>query len=473
MDIDALVAKYRAEPKGTGSPPAPSMVREPAAKSDEELGIDDGPIKAPVPKSTTGNALNAVGTVADDALDAVTGDNYTKARNAIANKVSPGAGDATAGDEAAFNAEHPVVESTARTAAAFSPVGVPAMEAKVLGAVAAPVLKAGVGLFAKGAPERATSRALTALTEDVKQTLKNRITEPRAQVRITKVLAEPEVRQAADNPGKLLEISQKGLQTNGDAARKGYAVLDKKGRGMPVADVVMPLQTLRAEMIARSEDPTAIARVERTISQFQRGMGADPAGVVPSADVREFLTKQVQNPGFGRGDPHVDPPPARAALQEMSGVLKDSLSAYAERHGGKTAAEAMQGLNDKITAYSLMEKSAVERLAKSQQAPGVGKALVGAAMGHKADGIGGMVGYGLGGPMGSLVGLGAAHYGAKAVPIADEILASPAAQKFAQAGVPTRVLSASQQAAQPIVEAVSRGDHEGAKRDLAALVFGQ
>lgn len=468
-DIDELLAKYSA--KGTGTPPAPSMVREPRAKTDEELGLDAGPVKAPAPRTVSTVAregANAIGTAADDALDAATGDLYTKGRNAVANAVAPGEGDKTAADEERFNAAHPYAEGTARAVGSMSPVGAPAMEGKVLGSVA----EYGAKKLAEGAPARATSRALAALTEDVKQTLKNRITEPSAQARITKVFADPAIRRAADNPARLLSLSQAGLAMNGDAAANTYAMLDKaatkagKPGGMDVVEVTAPLLKLRKEMIDRSEHPTAVATVDRIIDQFRGGIGRDPAARVPSAEVRQFLTKQIQNPGFGRGDPLSDPPPARAALQEMSGKLKDALDGYARRVGSPAAADALRGMNDKITAYSLMEKSATEQLAHSQQAPGPFKSLARAAMGHKAEGLGGALGYLAAGPAGSVVGAASGHLAAKAPAAVDEALAGPAMQRLAHSQIPPQILAATQ----PVIEALSRKDPDAAKAALVQAV---
>lgn len=493
FDVDDFLGEKKPEPKGTGTPPAPSMVREPRAKTDAELGLDAGPLKAERP------AVGLERLAPDDRSGAPAGPLEARkfAEDPVRN--DPLAGAIVAGIPAAGLG---ALAAPALAATGAAPLVARAGAGAIEGATAAklqggdPVTGAALGAalpvagkvagkatelvgdaaskFVQGAPERATNRALTALTEDVRQTLKNRITEPAAQARITKVFAQPEVRQAAENPGELLKLSGDGLKTSGEAAQKGYAMLDKSagakgGRpGMEVVDVTAPLLKLRKEMVDRSEHPTAIATVDRVIDQFRSGIGRDPAKPIPSADVRGFLTKQIQAPGFGRGDPLSDPPPARAALQEMSGVLKDSLTAYAKKNGGETAASAMSALNDKITAYSLMEKSATERLAKQQQAPGAFDAVKRAAMGHKAEGVGAALGYGMAGPLGSLAGAGVGHVVSKLPGAVDEALSNPAAQMFARGGV--RVEPLAHQAAIPVASAILRKDPDAATRELVKAV---
>lgn len=456
FDVDSFL---RTTDQGTATPPAPSLVRENRAKSDEELSIGRGP-----EYRATGarpgiefDAERGGGETAEERQARRDVNNPVKddwiAQQVIAGLPAMGAGKVAAAGAEALGAA-PLAVRTAGAAAEGATVaketGGNAGEGAALGAAiplagrvlrkGAEVASTGLRGLVGGAKERAIGRAQSVLTEDVRAGLKERITEPAALTRITKVLASPEVRAVASDPPKLMELAAKRGGELGEASQRGFAMLDKANPrgGMEVVDVTAPLLKLRKSFVDTSRDPAMAHAVDGLIDQFRGGLGRDPAAAIPSATVRKWLTEEIQGPGFGPGDPRFDPPPRRAALQEASGVIKDALANYARKHGGDTAAQAMQNINDQITAYKLMLRSATERTAKIHQAPGAFQRVTDALHGHKGEGLGALAGYHVAGLPGALLGGAAGRVAAQAPGALDEWLAqSPMAQRFAAAGVPT------------------------------------
>lgn len=333
--------------------------------------------------------------------------------------------------------------------------------------VAGTVAGKAIGKVVKGAVARSDDRAFKALGEDARQTVKTRLADQ--QHRITPVLKEPDVRGAAGKPGKMLDIAARELDASDAIATRVLTTLDKaSGGGMRVQDVTVPIYALRAEMVKNSENPTAIATVDRVIDQFRNGMGKDNNARVPSTKVREFLTKQVQRPGFDRGDPLNNPPPSQEAYQRMSGVLKDAIHGYAAKHGSADASAVLQKQWDRSTAFSVMQRAAKEQMAKQTGGENVVTKGMKLLMGNKGSGLGGAAGYYVGGPIGAAVGAGVGHLASKAAPKIDDALARPGGQAFGRGvagGLPTTL-------SQPVVDAVTAGDRRKAIDLIGTEVYG-
>lgn len=122
----------------------------PKGESDWAVASPEAVPVAPAPETNFGRRMlahvksgaNAVGTLATDALDAATGNYYSKVRNAGADllsmaghKIAPshiaeGAGQAAAANEQAFNTEHPILEGTARGIGYMAPTSEASMLAR-------------------------------------------------------------------------------------------------------------------------------------------------------------------------------------------------------------------------------------------------------------------------------------------------------------------------------------------------------
>ncbi len=107
------------------------------------------------------SGVNAVGTLATDVLDGASGGYYSKGRNAVANLISPGAGDNTAADEAAFNAAHPIAQGTASGIGYFAPTSEASMLARSAEAIGAKVAPAIAAKVAPVVSKVLTSRPVT------------------------------------------------------------------------------------------------------------------------------------------------------------------------------------------------------------------------------------------------------------------------------------------------------------------------
>lgn len=325
----------------------------------------------------------------------------------------------------------------------------------------------GIRGIAKGAARRVEDRDFKGLGEDVRQPLKTALGDQ--SVRVRDVLREPAIRGALGNPGKMVEATTAGLAETGAAAQATMQAADKAaGGGMRVKDVTAPLLALRSEMAKNSDHPTAVATLGRVIKQFEDGLGADPSQMVPTAKVREFLTNQLQKPGFARGL-QADPPPAQAALRNAAGVVKDSIEQHVRMALDPAAAAALQKLNDKSTAYAVILGAAQEQVSRGAQAPGAMTRIADFVKGHgplatAGGAIGGMVG----GLPGAVVGGAAGEAANRMAPVIDQGLATASGQLVARgAARATRTLSPA------IQSAITAGDHRKAVELMGQEVFGE
>lgn len=325
----------------------------------------------------------------------------------------------------------------------------------------------GVRGLAKGAAARVEDRAFKGLGEDVRQPLKTALGDQ--SVRVRDVLKEPAIRGALGNPGKMLEATSAGMAETGNAARPIMQAADKAaGGGMRVKDVTAPLLSLQSEMAKNSEHPAAVAALKRVIGQFESGLGSDPSQMVPTEKVREFLTNQLQKPGFARGL-HADPPPAQAALRRAAGVVKDSIESHVTMALDPKAAAALQALNDRTTAYAVIQGAAQEQVSRGAQAPGVMSRLGDLAKHHGiVAGAPAAVGALVGGIPGAIVGGAAGEAASRAAPVIDQALATKSGQWAARAAPrATRSLSPA------IQSAITAGDHRKAVEMMGQEVFGE
>lgn len=324
----------------------------------------------------------------------------------------------------------------------------------------------GVRKIVKGAPGRVEDRDFKGLGEDVRQPLKTALTDQ--SVRVRDVLREPGIRGALGNPGKMVAATEAGMNETGAAAGQIMTSADKAaGGGMAVKDVVAPLLTLQAEMAKNSEHPAAVAALKRVVGQFESGIGSDPSGRVPTAKVREFLTQQLQKPGFARGL-QAEPPPAQQALRSAAGVLKDSIEQHVKMALTPEAAATLQRLNDRTTAYAVIQGAAQAQVDRGMQAPGPMTSIAKALMGRKAEGVGGAIGYAAGGPVGGIIGAAAGSGVKRSVPVIDRALAADSAQLVAR-GVSRggRALSAAVQ------DHINAGDTKAAIDQMGQEVYGE
>lgn len=343
------------------------------------------------------------------------------------------------------------------------------------GGLAAGVVGEGVRAVAKGAAGRVEDRDYKSLGEDVREPLKRALKDQ--SVRVRDVLKEPAIRGALGNPGKMVQATEDGIAETGAAARQIMTGADKAaGGGMRVKDVVAPLLTLQAEMAKNSEHPAAVAALKRVITQFEEGLGSDPSQLVASTKVREFLTNQLQKPGFARGL-QADPPPAQDALRRAAGVVKDSIEQHVRMALTPEAAAALQRLNDRTTAYAVIQGAAQAQVDRGAQAPSAAAKLVDFAKHHGRFGgpaamVGGGIGAMAGGVPGAVVGsaVGAATGEAvnRTLPVIDRALAADSSQLIA------RGISRGGRALSSAVQGhIDSGDHKAAIEQMGQEVYGQ
>jgi hypothetical protein len=339
-------------------------------------------------------------------------------------------------------------------------------------------LAKGVGRFIKGAPARADQRDLNTVTEGVRATVANRIGGERD--RVLAAIKDPEVQKALGDPKKMIDVAEQGLAREGDAADQIMGAADsaaaraagKAGHGgMRVMDVAAPLEQFKNQLIQSSANPAAIARVETLIDQFRTGIGRDPNKLVPAAQVRQFLSEQIQRPAF-KGDPmNPDTTPVQEALQRASGVVKDSLKDYVHKNLSAASVNVLQRSWDKSMALHLLSQAAEEQAVKASRAPG-GIAGIAASMKEvrvsPEAAVGGMIG-GLPGA----IALGTAGAGVrKAAQPVDRFLAAGAGKHIGDAmagGAPRTSTGLSQ----PVIDALTTKDHAAGQAALAREIFGE
>lgn len=274
------------------------------------------------------------------------------------------------------------------------------------------------------------------------------------------------VKQGLAKPEDVADYAKQAYQQAYDkAAKKTAGKTEALATAEPIADQKGGLDRNELEgvfdraaknAVNSSQHPHQATTIERLRSQFFGGVG-NGDGPVPSYDVRQFLSKQLQKPAFG-GDPNVDPTAAKEATQTLAIGMKKVLDEYILEHASPGDAARLLGaggINDRISAYHVIGNVAEEQRV-SGKIPGIAgqiAALVGAARSGGPAATGAVIGSLAGHPAaGAAVG-----YVAGKIPGAvDRALATRPGQALgraapALAGVGSRALS------QPTIDALVAG----------------